>query len=167
MAKNHALIGCVLMAITLFSCNSPTAGNGQVNSTVLQGTWQDHLDPTIGYYAGSTHKVTFENDSFFLRIYEFTDIGSRDTCYPSAYTQYMKGQFAIGLQDSLTLDGIYADSLYNPLPDCGCDNGPRQSGAYHASFKGTISINGKFEGLALHLTALSSPYPAEWVLEKE
>jgi len=168
MTKYHTLIGCVLVAMTLFSCNSPTAGGGQVNSAAVQGTWQDHLDPNVFYFAGSTHKLTFENDSFFLKIFQFTDIASLDTCYSIWYTQYMQGTFTVGLQDSIILDGMYVDSLKNPLPDCGCDQGPRQSGAYHASFKGKISISGKFEGLALHLTVLSGHYwPTEWVLEKE
>ena len=162
MAKNYALIACVLMITALFSCKSPTAQNEPLSSAALQGTWQDHLDPKVNYYAGSTHKVTFENDSFFLKIYEFTDAYyGGDTCFSLAYTQYMKGQFSFGLQDSVILDGIYVDSLNNPLPVCGCTYGPRQSGTYLASFKG------KLEGNTLHVILLSAPYPTEWVLNKE
>ena len=159
MVRNIALLAIGCAGALLFSCQSPLDADRFVTYPSVQGTWEDHLDPNICYFAGETHKLTLENRSFFLKVFRFTDIYIPDTCYWLGF-QYMKGTFAIGLQDSIILDGVYTDSLGNTLPPCGCTYGPPRSGSYRASFKGMRDKN------ALHLTLLSGPYPAEWVLEK-
>lgn len=161
MSKNPALTFFVLVGIILVSCITSPSEKDTISIVSLQGGWHDQLD-TLKLGGGSVHNLAFKDDSFFLKIYEFTDIVLLgDTCYSSAYTQFMKGIYAIGLQDSITLDGIYVDSLKNPMPVCECKYGPRQSGKYQVSFKG------KLEGNVLRLLTLPILYEPEWVLKKE
>lgn len=160
MANKFALLFCLL--IVFFSCVAPTEKAEDLNSASLQGSWQDHLDPGYLYFAASTHKLTFKNDSFFLKIHEFTDvINVSDTCDSNEYTLFINGMFSVGNQDDITLDGVFADSLKNPVPFCGCNHGPRQSGRYHTTFRGRLVGN------ALHLKNLSYPNLSDWELLKE
>jgi hypothetical protein len=166
MVKKHTtmfkLTGCALMVMML-SCNlAPPAENEHISSVSLQGSWQDHLDSHTIYFGGTTHTLAFESDSFFLKVFQFSDVMIPfDTCYSPWYTQYVKGTFSIGLQDSITLDGVYVDSLKRALPDCECHYGPRQTGRYLVSFKGAL------DGNVLYLTTLPSSGASDWVLTNE
>jgi hypothetical protein len=160
--KNFILALFAFVAAASVSCTGP--GEDWINRATVQGTWQDRFDPDQGYFDGSTCTLTFENNSFFLEIYWSTDAGPiGDTCFSYAFTRYMQGRFSIDLQDIITLEGIYVDSLKRALPPCGCAYGPRKSGKYLASF------SAKLEDDVLYLKDLSPQarnYPV-WVLKRE
>jgi hypothetical protein len=162
MMPKIAVMLFFIAGVVFFSCNSPTAGKQDLNSVTVQGTWEDHLDPSVLYFAGATHTLAFYNDSFFLRIHEFTDaIATNDSCASFSFTSFISGTFSVSSGGNLTLDGTYVDSLKKPMPACGCAYGPRQSGRYLVSFKGSL------EGSTLSLTPQENLNMAEWVLKKE
>lgn len=160
MTIRYLAISCVLIGILLYSCSLNDEKQALTN-TSLQGNWKDALDPNKMYFAGTTHGLKIKDDSFNLAIHNFTDVRIvGDPCYSNSYTQYIKGTYYLGEEDSLILDGIFVDSLMNAMPESQCPSGPKQSGKYNIVFKGQLDEN------KLNLIVLSNPDKQEWSLTK-
>jgi hypothetical protein len=161
MPTKHMFLAFQISMIVLTTCTHTTSENNSIGDLRFQGIWQDHLDTTLFYFGYSLHRLEIQNDSFFLKITEATDIARYgDTCSSVFYNQYIKGTYVLENGDSITLKGIFVDSLKNPLPDCPCTYGPKQSGIYQVSFKWRLGSG------VLYLTKLPILYEPEWELEK-
>jgi len=45
-----------------------------LETTMLQGTWVEVEPEDLGQFVGSNHSFTFREDSFFLKLYSWTDV---------------------------------------------------------------------------------------------
>lgn len=64
-----------------------------LNQAFLQGTWVEVEPDNFAQYAGENYTFTFKEDSFFLKLYIWTDMLLPDDTLPSDGNMYAKGTY--------------------------------------------------------------------------
>ena len=109
---------------------TPDAAIGVIHPDWL-GTWNEVVDTTQQYFANSEHRITFlANDSFNIKIHNFTDATTPDDPCGFQWTHYAAGKVvnedplitqaaSRSPDDVLLFRGSFTDSSYTqPAPNC-------------------------------------------------
>jgi hypothetical protein len=115
MRLNVSLLSAILFCM-LLSCEKDK-GDPVIDQSALTGTWQEY--ETGMSFAGTTHRITFNNDGTFRMIYRyFTDVlNSQDSC-TSIHHGYSMGTFSIA-HSLISFNGNYCDERYlGVVPNC-------------------------------------------------
>jgi hypothetical protein len=100
----------------LLSCEKEK-GDPVIDQSSLSGTWQEY--ETGMSFAGTTYRITFNNDGTFRILYRyFTDaLNPTDSCI-SIHHGYAMGTFSID-RSLISFSGNYCDQNYQlVLPNC-------------------------------------------------
>jgi hypothetical protein len=106
----------------------------------LKGVWTENINPfnhTGAFFGARQLKMIFTDSTFQYTLDYSTDVPDN---YPPcinnliSWRNYVAGTYTVA-DTLLTLDGVYTDQSFAPVPVSSCTQGPMASGSFHETFR--------------------------------